>query len=417
MRRIIVCLVMLMCLAATGAIAQRVDISSRTYWLGYVERAYGGIADRVPMYEFVDLTARDLGVPGLNFYASGYGMLNLYQLGGEHRGWGDLETGFLEYQDPANRFNIKAGRLFLFNTGTFGDVVDGGSFEYNGPGGVTFKGFAGATVTEGFKDSADSYLFGGRLGDRLIWAAGMTDLGVSFVRRIEDGDVARELLGVDLTYYAPKYVNVGSEFLYDDITGKVQEISAQVGVHPHTNVDIGLDYQYVVPSLYLSKTSIFSVFADDGQNRVGLSISGQLGKWSLQGGFHYILFKSESNGYTTKAGFRYAFGKEGDFVGLDVGRYMDYQNGYLMGRAYASYKLPGWFDRKIRVTGDLQYHYFDDPMDGVSYSMYSAVSIGYKLPIGMDLSAVCRFRRDPYTTYDTSGELRLSYFFGAGGKK
>lgn len=416
MRRI-ACFVLLFSMVSSPAIAQSVDISSRTYWLGYVERAYGDIAGRLPMYEFIDLTARDLGAPGLNIYASGYGMVNLYQLGGERRGWGDLDIGFLEYQDPKGRYNIRAGRLLLFNTGTFGDVVDGGSFEYDGPGGFTFKGFAGATVDEGFSDSADSYLFGGRLGDRLLWVAGMTDVGVSFVRRIEDGDVARELIGADLTYYAPKYVNFGGEFLYDDISGRVQEVSAQLGIHPHPKVNIGLDYQYMVPSLFLSKNSIFSVFADDGQNRAGLSISGQTGKWSLQGAFDYILFKGETDGYTAKAGFRYDFSGEGDFVGLDAGRYRDYQNGYLMGRAYASYRLPGCFARKVRITGDVQYHHFDNNMDGVSYGIYSAISIGYRSRIGMDISAVYMFRKDPYTVHDSSGELRLSYFFGTRGKK
>jgi len=417
MRRGIVGMVILLSLVGTVALAQSLEINSRTYWLGYVERAYGDLAGRVPMYEFIDLTARDLGVEGLNLYASGYGMVNLYQLGGDHRAWGDLDMGFLEYQDPKGRYNIRAGRLLLFNTGTFGDVIDGGSFEYNGPSGVTFKAFAGANVTEGFSDSSNSYMFGGRLGDRMAWVAGLTDLGFSFIRRIEDGDVARELLGADLTWYAQKYVNIGGEFLYDDITSHVQEISARVGVHPIANMNIGLDYQYLVPSLFLSKASIFSVFAEDGQNRAGLSISGQVGKWALTGNFDYILFKGESDGYTAKAGFRYNFGEEGDFVGLNAGRYRDYENGYSMGHAYASYRLPGWFDRRVRITGDVQFHYFDDPMDGVSYGVYSAVSLGYQSPIGLDVSAVCMFRRDPYRTYDTSGELRLSYFFGTGGKK
>ncbi len=419
MKRYICCAAMLcvLCLGGVSAFAQGVDISSRTYWLGYAEQAYGGIAGRLPMYEFVDITARDLGVPGLNLYASGYGMVNLYELGGDHRGWGDLDIAYLEYQDPAGRFNIRGGRLMLFDPGTFGDVVDGGRFEYDGPGGFTFKGFGGAAVTEGFDDSADTYMFGGRLGDRLLWAGGLTDVGVSFVRRVEDGDAARELLGADLAWYAPKYVDISGEFMYDDITQQVQEVSADIGIRPHPQFDIGLNYQYLVPSLFLSKASIFSVFADDGQHRAGLMLGGRVGRWSIKGTFDYIVFKGESNGYTANAGFRYGFGGPGDFVGLDAGRYRDYRNGYTRTRAYVSYRWPGWFRRRVRVTGDVQFDYFDDPVKGVDYDVYSSVSLGYQSPVGIDVAAVCMFRRDPYRAYDTSGELRLSYFFGTGGKK
>ena len=400
-----------------AAQAQSVDITSRTFLLGYTERAYGKINGRLPMYEFLDITARDLGVPGLNLYASGYGMVNLYELGGDRRGWGELDTAYLEYQDPKGRFWVRAGRLLLFNTGTFGDMVDGGSFNYYGPGGLTITGFGGINVIEGFGDKTDSYLFGGRLGDRLLWAAGMTDVGISFVRKMTDGVADREIIGADLTYYAPKYVDVGGEFLYDNITRQVQQAMVQVGVRPHAQWNIGLNYQYLIPSLFLSKSSIFTVFADDGQQRAGLNVSGRAGRWSVNGDFDYILFKGQSNGYDLDVGFRYDFTGKGDLVGFDAGRYRDYQNGYSMARAWVTYKWPGWFARRVVTTGDVQFHYLDNRINGVAYSLYSALSLTYKSPIGLDVTAVGVFRRDPYCVYDASGELRLSYFFGTGGEK
>ena len=402
---------------AGGLRAQTVDFSSRTFVLGFTERANGDIVGRVPLYEFVELTARDLGVDGLNLYASGYGMVNLYQLGGDRRGWGDLDVAYLEYQDPMGRFQVRGGRMLLFGPGTFGDMIDGGSFAYYGPGGFTISGFGGANVIEGFGDNADSWMVGGRVGDRLMWAAGLTDIGVNFVRKVTGGSVDRELIGVDFTYYAPAYVDLGGDFLYDDITEKVQEGQVQVGIRPHHAVSIGLDYRYLNPALFLSKSSIFSVFGGDDQHRAGLAVDGRIGSWGVHGDFDYIFFENESNGYAADAGFRYIFAEQAGSLGLDAGRYRDYTNGYTFARVWASYRLPGWFARRVILTGDVQFHYLDDEIDSFAYSLYSAFSLTYRSPIGLDLTAVGRFRRGPSCLYDVAGEFRLSYFFGTGGKR
>ena len=404
-------LLSLACLAR----GQELRFSARTYLWAHTQQVYGDLQHMLPLYEFVDFSAIDVGIKGLNVFASGWGMLNILDKGIEHRGWGDLENMFVEYEHPKGRFSLQAGRLGLFDPGTFGDVVDGGRIHGELPLGFTVTGFGGFFTEEGFDDTKDTWLAGGRFGHHYVWSWGMTDLGVSYVRRTSEGNVDRDLLGVDISYMAPRYVDITGTFFYDLVSERPIEFSGILDVRPSWKIDLLLEYHYLIPSMFLPKTSIFTVFADDAQHRGGIGLDWKIGRFSPQFGFQWIAFKGMDDGYWGWVAIRGNL-EEFGLIGFRLTRYKDYENGYIGGRWWVKYTPAFVANKALVITGDIQFQWFDQKLYTARYSVFSDIGVGYKWPYGLEISVLGLIRSDPVADYEAAGLLRLGYAF-EGGKK
>ncbi len=392
-------------------LAQRVDFRTRTYLLAYPDRVNGSRIFMLPLYEFLDLGIQDMGVKGLGLNISGYGLLNAYDVGDMSRVDGDLDEAYISYSSPSNSLEIQAGRMLVFDGGGFGDAIDGGRLYVMAPLGFNLTVFGGCYVEEGFSDSGDTYLYGGRFGHRMLWKGGFTDVGVSYVKRVDDGNVDRELISADLSWYAPEYVNLSGSFYYDNISKDLARVSSEVDINIRWNLSLDLDYSYLQPSLFLSKNSIFYVFADDAQHQAGSSLRYQVDKWRFGTGFYWMVYKGMRDGYWAWLNTRYVFNKR-DFIGVGFSRYRDVDNGYYRVRLYARY-VPERLQHLV-ITGDIQTHLMDKDVFGTGYVVFANTAAGYRFKNGIRITISGMIQSDPFVKYSIAGLARLSYGFDGG---
>src|SRR5581483_7282695 len=115
-------------------------------------------------------------------------------------------------REPHGHAELRAGR-FVLATGAVHPVqIDGGLATLRTPWGTTFESFGGAPVVPAFGPRQYDWIAGGRLAQRIVSTVG---LGVSYEQRRENGEVAADELGVDLTAAPARWLDVGGFASYD----------------------------------------------------------------------------------------------------------------------------------------------------------------------------------------------------------
>jgi hypothetical protein len=87
-----------------------------------------------------------------------------------------------------------------------------------------------------------------------------TQFGISYVRRYDESDLAREELGMNFRYFF-KMLSPYAEVRYDTISKVIDEATAGLDVFPIKNLMIKAEYYHAYPTF--DATSIYSVFAVD----------------------------------------------------------------------------------------------------------------------------------------------------------
>ncbi len=266
---------------ATATSAWAVDLHGRssTQVLSFLD-FYKGRQIEVAEYLRFSLTGID-NAGKLGFY--GYG-----------RGTQDLTNGegfnsrlyFLygDYRDLLqNRLDARLGRQFVSNSaGT--TIVDGLQLNLKkiGPVGVTL--FGGRDVVFGV-DTEIGHSGNYALGASLYLAdIQNTDVDVSWFRKYDDGDIARDIVGGSFKQYLFKLVKVYGDARYDLTAEVFNEALGGIKVFPTQRMVFTAEYYQSYPTF--DTTDIFSVFAvnqyREGVFRADYSISE---KYSVSAGY------------------------------------------------------------------------------------------------------------------------------------
>lgn len=198
---------------------------------------------------------------GKNFGMAGYG-----------RVWKDLSEGRVHSTDAEGRLyylyldylpiedvGIRLGRQFTnLTAGT--SIMDGVSVNVHNLThfGVTLA--AGRDVRFSLDSEfsrSGNYFMGVDLHLENVKA---TQLGISYVRRYNESDLAREELGMNFRYFF-KMLSPYAEIRYDTISKVIDEATAGLDVFPIKNLMIKAEYYHAYPTF--DATSIYSVFAVD----------------------------------------------------------------------------------------------------------------------------------------------------------
>ena len=191
-----------------------------------------------------------------------------FSINGYGRGTADLNNGngvngrlyylYGEYRDLLDLFDIRAGRQFV-NVSAGTTIVDGGQLTLKNVGPVGFTVFGGRNVAFGID---------GELGHGGDYAMGMaaflagyrnTDMEVSWFRKWDQGDVARDMLGASFKQYLFKNIKVYSDVRYDLTAEVFSEVLAGVKYFPTANFIFTGEWYQSYPTF--DTTSIYSVFA------------------------------------------------------------------------------------------------------------------------------------------------------------
>jgi len=205
----------------------------------------------VGAYQYLRVNARDLP-GGIDF--RGYGRW-ADDLQNETEIDSRLYYAYLEKSNLLNHLDARLGRQFV-STAAGASLLDGLKLDYSGLGPVSLRLYGGGDVSyyEGY--NSKDWLAG--VEASLAGIKGL-NASLSYLQQWDDGDLAKELIGLDFDYDLRQSLNLYSEVQYSWLTDEVTYFLAGMHYHPDRTWSLRGEYLYSLP--VFSATSIYSVFA------------------------------------------------------------------------------------------------------------------------------------------------------------
>ncbi len=342
-----------------------------------------------------------------------------YSIYGYGRGTQDLTSGngingrlFYLYLDCRNLFDkvdLKLGRQFVnLSAGT--TIIDGGQIDIKNIGPVGFTVFGGRNVVFGIN---------GEISHGGNYALGMaayltgfrkTDLDVSWFRKWDQGDVARDIVGASFKQFLFDNIKVYGNARYD-LTGEVfNELLGGIKYFPTPNLIFTGEYYQSYPTF--DATDIYSVFAT---NRYMEGV--------IRGDYTINEIVSVHAGYS-----RQNYGDhDGDANVYEVGVTLHPVPAVIIGLAYdrhdgyggnldgGTFDITWDVNKQLQVAGGLTVDAYDRTFFPSSSGNQKAQKywLGGKYKLNKNMTASFRIEDDVNVTYnnDVQGRFVFDYTF------
>ncbi|GAB4272024.1 MAG: hypothetical protein Kow0092_27000 [Deferrisomatales bacterium] len=206
----------------------------------------------LPVYEYLRLDLRDLGRDGVDFAAYG-------RLSGDPTGETEAESrlyyAYVEKKDLFGRLDARFGRQFV-TTVAGASVLDGIDLKLEDLGPLAVRAFGGGDVAYDEDYEAGDLLWGLEVSGR---AAGSLDWEASYLQKWDDGELARELVGLGGNWGAGDALDLYGELQFNYLADAVSYFLGGLTYHPSLRWSVRGEYLYSLP--VFDSTSIYSVFA------------------------------------------------------------------------------------------------------------------------------------------------------------
>lgn len=217
----------------------------------------------VPAYEYLLLNVKDIDGAGLDF--RGYGRV-AEDLANEVDVDSRLYYAYLEKRELLPHLDVKLGRQFISTTAG-ASLMDGLYLKARnlGPFSVTLFGGGDASFYSGYnaKDLIDGVELSGRFFDDL-------QVGLSYLQRWEESELANELIGFNLDYDYRQQLNLFGDAQFNYLTNSLSYFNGGFDYHRDPSWSLRMEYLYSLP--VFSSTSIYSVFAVDEYRELATEI-------------------------------------------------------------------------------------------------------------------------------------------------
>ncbi len=191
------------------------------------------------------------------FSIYGYGRLSQDFTNGEG-GAGRLYYLYGEYRDLFDKADIRVGRQFV-NVAAGSAVIDGLQLDIKNVGPVGFSLFCGRDVILGLNGEL-GYSWNTDLGmSAYLTGFKQTDAEVSWFRKWDHGNVARDILGLSAKQYLLNNLKLYGNAKYDLTAEVFNEVQAGLKYFPTSS--LVLTGEYYQSYATFDTTSIYSVFA------------------------------------------------------------------------------------------------------------------------------------------------------------
>lgn len=409
--------------AAVSAVPAHADVvRANATTLFYTRQDwYAGQLDRAsPIFEIVSVTASEVTSPfadDVEIAVSTWGAVDLsdirrWQNGGtaSRRASGDVDTAYIKGELLGRRLVLRVGRQMIADGIARMVQLDGGQLRLRLPGGFGVSGYAGSPVSPRFTSRGSEATTGNTRGEfatggRVSWFwPGWVEVGASAALARDHGDVSRQDIGADLRATLPGHVELLGSSFYSTYAERWGEIAASASWRPTRAVQLLANYRHVEPDLFLPRTSILSVFAEDERDDVGGAI-----RWE------------PVRGITVDAGYSRLFESDGDAdrVGVkatwrpraawDLGVeavVLDHPDdqGYWLGRAFAA-----WRRSLVELTGDVQSVWLNRSVNGEDLSLTATATAGYRFAKGWKVLVAATTGTDPFLERHVDFLAKLVY--------
>ncbi len=392
-----------MCLLATAGTVWSAEVHGRssTQFLSFNNEL---LTDKRQneLAEYLRLSITNIDKAG-KFSIHGYGRGSQDLTAGEGLN-GRLYYLYGEYRDLFDKIDIRAGRQFV-NLAAGSAIIDGAQFDLKNVGPFAFTALGGRDVVyslDGESGNGDNLVMG--LSTYLTGFA-KTDLEVSWLRKWDDSDISRDILGATFKQYLFNSVRLYSNLRYDLASETFNEVLVGTTYYPTSDLVLTAEYYQSYPTF--DTTSIYSVFAvnryAEGVFRADYTINDM---FSVNGGYN-----------------RQSYGDGGN---ADV-----YHVGAIV-RPLDALRLGIEYDKRQGYYGDLDGVMFDATYDykaaqlagGISYDVYERDALtgdetarrywlGAKYKLAKNMAASGRIQNDVNARYgeNVSGRLTFDYDF------
>jgi hypothetical protein len=369
---------------------------------------YAGDLQRAsPIFELVSITASEVTSPfaqDVEIALSTWGALDLsdvraWQNGGaaDRRFSGDVDTAYIKGELLSRRLVLRVGRQ-LVSEGVARMVhLDGAQFRLRLPGNFGLSAYAGTPVSPRFAGRGGEFATGNTranfaTGGRVSWFwPGLVELGASAALDRDRGDVARKDVGADLRLTLPRHLELVSSAFYSVPEERWGEIAVAGAWRGRRDVQVIAEYRHVEPDLFLPRTSILSVFAEDERDDVGATV--RLAPLrTVQIDVEYTeLFERDGNGHRARVKGVWHPRQAWD-VGAEAALLNHQDNaGYWLARAFAA-----WRRNLLEVTGDVMAVVLDRKVNDETLSLTATGTAGYRFAPGWKVLVAGTGGTDPF---------------------
>ena len=390
------------------AFGQQISGSSTTMPYYWSDSVMGKDYSYLALYQFTQVGAYDVGVPGMDFVFSGWGRLDSlesYDHENEAAGDGELQTVYFRWRQEEDIFDVTLGRSFIY-MGPVLERIDGISTKIEVFPGIGVEAFGGIPVVSDVGDREDDYGFGTRV---FAGYGRYFNFGISGASFMEKSDPDRRRLGGDLTLCPVYWFQLFGHGYYDQLYNALYDASGTMIFRPVGDLKLLGQFEHVMPSAFLGMGSIFSVFSYDKISRINSQVSYVIKRRvSLLGEYNHYIYDSTdpANRYGGAIGVLWGERRADTF---NIGLYnLDREdNGYLELRGYFMQSLGS----KLFCTLDAVGYKLDEKLYGVDQGFYSTGSLGWHIIEALDLQISGFYGFSPFYEEDFRGLLKLSHNF------
>jgi hypothetical protein len=317
----------------------------------------------VPIVEQIGLSASDPGnsiVSDLKLCLSGWGRLDPVDESARLGKAADLDLGFVSMALLDRAVTVTLGRHLAFGGARRASQIDGLSAEATIFKGAGLSVFGGTPVVPRFASALGDVVFGGRVFYRPSPDA---QVGASFFELLDHKSLARQEAGLDGRWMLGKVTLSGfGTFALTD--GRLAEANLDAEIQASSSLWGHVNIGRTAPDLFISRTSIFSVFAADRRDEVGGGVSLRTPRWRILGEYHFVLYGADGTSAPRD-------GHEGlvkatcrttpsTSLGAEARALLAPANGYLEGRLFATQRIA----EVVALVLDLDAYHLQNPING-----------------------------------------------------
>jgi len=385
-----------------------------------------------PVIELISVSARDLRNPvfqNLDVVVAGWASYDLGEVrwnsGTTQNFTGDLTTGYVRGALLDRALTLRAGRSYVVAGNGRMLQLDGGDLLVRLPGGVSLSGFGGLPVAQRFSTRAGDQSWnpaGGDLayGGRLGWSLPLdgaygrgVDVGASAVMVTDSGHTVRKDAGLDLRVQPTATLIFTGNGTYALEAGRLAELGVAAQWSATKKTFVTVDFKKMAPDLFLSQTSILSVFTDKERTDLGGGVRYQLNEALNLGADYHALLEPTGDGSKTDLGHEALARAEWEHGASRLGGELSYlvagglgadQNGYVGARVFGRRSLGRAF-----LAGDVMVYSFKQEINGTKLSVNGSVSAGYQLAPGWSAVLAGRAGVTPFLEQQADLLVKLVY--------
>jgi len=387
----------------------------------------------VPVYQFVQLAARDLNIAreqrGLDLEFAAWWRGELAATSSERPSDGDVQTANVGYRRGPLSFRF--GRQHVAGgaaryarlDGLVADSELGAGFDLRVYGGLTVLPrwnqrfsytYLGAAADSNLRNPAvsrgrrerEEYLLGGA---RLGFTAERARAALSFHEQHESEGLSRRTLTLDGTFDFAHGLSGGATASAELEAERLSEARAWLDAAPARALDLSFEWLHTEPALFLSRQSVLAVFSDakydEGGGRGALRPTDRI---TLEGGGWAELYSGSRPGARAEATLQVLTNRSRTaFARVTYARVLTPDNGYHSLRSSFSQRFLTYLAGTIEAYAYLYDHAIRSCRSSVVYSG----TLEYRPSGAVAVLWGGSLVHSPYANLDAQTQVRLAYDF------